>query len=434
MVPRLALAPGLTLVVALGMGCQPYYNVEVATPTRATLDVSAFDRVLVAGFAAAGHETINLNDETVRLLRSQLRGQSRLQVAEADPVRIDTGRLQDGVELAGSVRVVDEHGEGLTRVDPLGPTTHHGRFETGSHRLEFEAHCSSRRGRRERVRDIEATDELGVRSDLGIGTAVDDCERGASIAEQDIGRAHVGLRVVERIRPHIEPGAGGTIAYQRTIRIVDIGRDHSDAGGLEELDDEIRKDGGSATLVPLSLTDTDGIARLGAALHERGGKLDILVGNAGVPGPSSPLGHIELKPWNDVIAVNVTANFQLIRCMEPLLKRSDAGRAVFVTSGAANKATAYVGPYAASKAALETLARAWAQETASTNIRVNLFNPGPIRTRMRATVFPGEDPETLDTPEQAAEFVVPMCVPAWNETGKFYDYKTRTLMSFRAPA
>jgi NAD(P)-dependent dehydrogenase (short-subunit alcohol dehydrogenase family) len=120
--------------------------------------------------------------------------------------------------------------------------------------------------------------------------------------------------------------------------------------------------------------------------------------------------------------------------MEPLLKQSDAGRAVFVTSGAANMATAYVGPYAASKAALETLARAWAQETASTTLRVNLFNPGPIRTRMRATVFPGEDPATLDTPEQAAEFIVPMCAPDWNETGKFYDYTTRTLMSFRAPA
>jgi NAD(P)-dependent dehydrogenase (short-subunit alcohol dehydrogenase family) len=205
-------------------------------------------------------------------------------------------------------------------------------------------------------------------------------------------------------------------------------------GGLEELDDEIRKDGGTATLVPLSLTDFDGIARLGGALHERHAKLDILVGNAGVAGPSSPLGHIDLKPWSDVIAVNVTANFQLIRCMEPLLKKSDAGRAVFITSGAANKATAYLGPYAASKAALETLVRVWAHETASTtSIRVNLFNPGPIRTRMRASVFPGEDPMTLDTPEQVAEFIVPMCTPGWTETGKFYDYRTRTLMDFRSP-
>ena len=205
-------------------------------------------------------------------------------------------------------------------------------------------------------------------------------------------------------------------------------------GGLEELDDEIRQDGGSATLVPLSLTDSDGIARLGAALHERHGKLDILVGNAGVPGPSSPLGHIELKTFTDVMAVNVSANFQLIRCMEPLLKASDAGRAVFITSGAAQKANAYLGPYAASKAALETLARVWAHETERTPLRVNLFSPGPIRTRMRAAVFPGEDPMTLDTPEQAAEFIVPMCSPEWSETGKLYDYKSRALREFRAPA
>jgi len=205
-------------------------------------------------------------------------------------------------------------------------------------------------------------------------------------------------------------------------------------GGLEELDDDIRKDGGSATLVPLNLTDFEGIARLGAALHERHGKLDILVGNAGIAGPSSPLGHIDLKPWTDVIAVNVTANFQLIRCMEPLLRQSDAGRAVFITSGVASKASAYLGPYAASKAALDTLVRVWAAETAITPIRVNLFSPGPIRTRMRAQVFPGEDPMTLDTPEQVAEFIVPMCAPSWTESGKLYDYKTRTLMSFHPPA
>ncbi len=148
-------------------------------------------------------------------------------------------------------------------------------------------------------------------------------------------------------------------------------------GGLEELDDEIRKDGGSATLVPLNLTDFDGIARLGAALHERHGKLDILVGNAGIAGPSSPLGHIELKPWNDVMAINVTANFQLIRCMDPLLRVSDAGRAVFVTSGAASKANAYQGPYAASKAALDTLARSWANETVSTQTARQPVQPRP---------------------------------------------------------
>jgi len=133
------------------------------------------------------------------------------------------------------------------------------------------------------------------------------------------GIGHATARALARAGAHI-------IAVART------------QGGLEELDDDIRNDGGSATLVPLSLTDVDGIARLGAALYERHGKLDILVGNAGVAGPSSPLGHIEMKPWNDVIAINTSANFQLIRCMEPLLKKSDAGRAVFITSAAASTA------------------------------------------------------------------------------------------------
>lgn len=119
--------------------------------------------------------------------------------------------------------------------------------------------------------------------------------------------------------------------------------------------------------------------------------------------------------------------------MEPLLQKSDAGRAVFITSGIASKATAYMGPYAASKAALDALVRVWANETATTPIRVNLFSPGPIRTRMRATVMPGEDPMILDTPEQAAEFIVPMCAPLWTETGKFFDYPSKTLKSFRTP-
>ena len=204
-------------------------------------------------------------------------------------------------------------------------------------------------------------------------------------------------------------------------------------GGLEELDDAIRKDGGTATLVPLNITDSDGIARLGAALHERHGKLDLLIGNAGVAGTSTPLGHLDPKLWDTAMAVNVTANFQLIRCMEPLLQKSDAGRAVFITSGIAHKATAYMGPYAASKAALDALVRVWANETATTPIRVNLFSPGPIRTRMRATVMPGEDPMILDTPEQVAELIVPMCAPSWTETGKCFDYPSKKLMQFQSP-
>ncbi len=206
-------------------------------------------------------------------------------------------------------------------------------------------------------------------------------------------------------------------------------------GGLEELDDAIRSDGGApATLVPLDLKDSDGIARLALALNERHGKLDILVGNAGIAGTTAPLHHVDPKTWQDSLAVNLTANFQLIRCMEPLMLRSDAGRAVFVTSGVVHKGLAYWGNYATAKAGLEMLARTWASETATTTVRVNLFNPGPIRTRMRAAVMPGEDPSTLDTPAQAAESIVPMCAPEWSTTGKLYDYPTKTLMSFHAPA
>lgn len=233
-------------------------------------------------------------------------------------------------------------------------------------------------------------------------------------------------------------GASRGIGYATALALAKAGA-HVIAvartvGGLEELDDDIRKIGGTATLVPLDMTDFDGIARLGAALNDRHGRLDVLVGNAGIAGPSSPLGHVPLKDFQDTLAINVTANFQLVRCMDPLLKNSDAGRAVFLSSGAAAKATAYLGPYAVSKAAVDTLARVWANETATTPLRVNLFNPGPTRTRMRKQVMPGEDPMTLDTPEQVAAFIVPLCLPSFTETGRLYDYPTRTLKAFRPPA
>jgi NAD(P)-dependent dehydrogenase (short-subunit alcohol dehydrogenase family) len=204
-------------------------------------------------------------------------------------------------------------------------------------------------------------------------------------------------------------------------------------GGLEELDDEIQKAGGGATLVPLDLKDSEGIARLGAALHERYGKLDVLIGNAAILGPLSPLSHVAPKVWGDVIAVNVTANWQLIRCMEPLLRASDAGRAVFVTSGAAWAPRAYWGPYAVSKAALDVMAQTWAAEMANTSVRVNLFNPGRIRTRMRAAAYPGEDPETLKTPDEAAERSVALCLPSFTENGRLYDFHSGRLLSFQPP-
>jgi NAD(P)-dependent dehydrogenase (short-subunit alcohol dehydrogenase family) len=205
-------------------------------------------------------------------------------------------------------------------------------------------------------------------------------------------------------------------------------------GGLEELDDTIRAAGGSASLVPLDLKDSIAIDRLGATLNERYRRLDVLVGNAGILGPISPLGHIEPHAWDEVIAVNVTANWRLIRSMDPLLQRSECGRAVFVTSGAAANARAYRGPYSISKAALDVLVRTYAAETASTPVRANLFNPGPTRTRMRAAFMPGEDPATLPTPDAVAAKIVDLCLPSVQQTGMLYDYRAQKLLAFRSPA
>jgi NAD(P)-dependent dehydrogenase (short-subunit alcohol dehydrogenase family) len=193
-------------------------------------------------------------------------------------------------------------------------------------------------------------------------------------------------------------------------------------GALEELDDDIKSAGGSASLVPMDLRKPDGIDQLGGVVFERWKRLDILVGNAGVLGRLSPLGHIEPKTWDEVMAVNVTANWRLIRSFDPLLRQSEAGRAVFVTSGAARTIFAYWGPYAVSKAALETLAKTYAAETVKTAIKVNLLNPGPIRTRMRAQAMPGEDPNSLPPPEAVAEAFLPLVLPSQKESGLIYDF------------
>ena len=205
-------------------------------------------------------------------------------------------------------------------------------------------------------------------------------------------------------------------------------------GGLEELDDAIRGAGCSTTLVPLDLKDYDGITRLGAALAERYGRLDILIGNAGLLGPLSPLSHVEPKAWDEVIAVNVTANWHLIRSMDVLLRRSDAGRVVLVTSGIGSNPRAYWGPYAISKAALDAMARTYAAETTTTNVRVNLFSPGPTRTRMRAAAMPGEDPLSLQLPDRVAEKMLDLCLPKFQETGKVYDFRQGRLLTAQSPA
>jgi NAD(P)-dependent dehydrogenase (short-subunit alcohol dehydrogenase family) len=204
-------------------------------------------------------------------------------------------------------------------------------------------------------------------------------------------------------------------------------------GGLEELDDEIKKLGGTATLVPADIRKFDDLDRMGQALYERFRKLDILVGNAGQLGALSPLPHVDQKAWDEVIAVNVTANYRLLRSLDMLLRGADAARAVFITSGAANKATAYWGPYAVSKAAMDMLVRTYAAEVSTTNMKVNLFNPGPVRTRMRAKAMPGEDPETLTPPEPVAEAIVELCLPQVSENGKLYDYPKKKWLNYQPP-
>ncbi len=235
-------------------------------------------------------------------------------------------------------------------------------------------------------------------------------------------------------------GRAAAVALARSgAHVVALARTQ---GGLEELDDEIRAvrpEGAEATttLVPMDLRDLAAIDRLGEALNRRWGRLDAFVGNAGVLGLLTPLHHLDPKTWDDVMAVNVTANWRLIRSLDPLLRRSAAGRVAFMTSGAASRADlrAYWGPYAISKAALDALARTYAAETINTsNIRVMLIDPGPLRTRMRATAMPGEDPSKLRAPEELAPKIVEICSPEWTETGKLYDFTSDRVLSFKAPA
>ena len=207
-------------------------------------------------------------------------------------------------------------------------------------------------------------------------------------------------------------------------------------GALEQLDDEVRALGSEATLVPCDVKDYSALDRLGAAIYERWKKLDVFVGNAGILGPVTPLAHVDPKQWDDVFAVNVTANWRLMRSLDVLLRASDAGRVVMISSGAGHKDkfAPYWGPYAASKAALDAIVRTYAAETMNVSqVKVMATNPGPLRTRMRAQAMPGEDPETLRTPEDFAPKVVMMCRPGWKETGKLYDFPGDHVLEFQAP-
>ena len=189
-------------------------------------------------------------------------------------------------------------------------------------------------------------------------------------------------------------------------------------GGLEEVDDAIRAEGGAATLVPLDLTEFDRIDEMGAALAQRFGHIDVLVGNAGILGTLSPMGHIDTQIWDQVIAVNLTANWRLIRSFDPLLRASNSGRAIFVTSGAADGAHPYWGAYAASKAALEIMVKTWAGEVTKTPVKVNLVDPGALRTSMRAEAYPGEDPMTLRAADEITDTFVELAEAASTRHGE----------------
>lgn len=194
-------------------------------------------------------------------------------------------------------------------------------------------------------------------------------------------------------------------------------------GGLEEVDDEIQKAGGSATLVPLDLKDFPALDRLGASIFERWGKLDAFFGNAGVLGELTPLTHLNPKVFQELLDINVTANWRLIRSLDPLLRASDGGRVLLVSSGAARKHTPFWGGYSMSKAALESLALTYAAECESTKVRCNLLNPGPLRTKMRAKAFPGEDPESLKLPETIVPLVLELLSPDCAKNGELVSFR-----------
>ncbi len=206
-------------------------------------------------------------------------------------------------------------------------------------------------------------------------------------------------------------GIGAALARELARRGTHVVITARTEGGLAEVDDAIRAAGGSATLLPLDLMNGAALDVIGPSIFDRFGRLDILVHSAGALGRLTPVSHIVPSDWEAVVGVNLTAAWRLIRSCAPVLQAAPAGRAVFLTSRRATEPRAYWGAYGATKAALDHLVLTWAAEVAETPLRVNLFDPGPIRSRMRAEAFPGEDPATLPDPASVAPALADLCGP-----------------------
>ena len=194
-------------------------------------------------------------------------------------------------------------------------------------------------------------------------------------------------------------------------------------GALEELDDEIKSSGGIATLIPVDISNSEAIDQLAPALSQRFGKLDIFVANAGALNDLTPITDVDRKIWDGLLSINLTANWHLTKVLDPLLRQSDAGRVVYVSTGTTETFKPFWGAYTVSKAGLEALAKTYANEIATSSIRANILNPGATRTSMRAKAMPGEDPESLPHPDEVAELIVKMCSPAFEQNGARINYR-----------
>ena len=194
-------------------------------------------------------------------------------------------------------------------------------------------------------------------------------------------------------------------------------------GALEELHDDIKSLGGTATLIPVDLTNGEAIEQLAPALDQRFGKLDIFVANAGALNDLTPITDVDAKIWNGLLAINLTANWHLTKVLDPLLRQSDAGRVVYVSTGTTESFKPFWGAYTVSKAGLEALAKTYANEIENSTINANILNPGATRTSMRAKAMPGEDPETLPHPDEVADLIVEMCTPEYAKNGARINYR-----------